>query len=82
MPPGFPGWLSGKESPANAEDTGDKGSIPGSGRSLEKGMVIASSMLAWRTHGQRSLAGHSPWGHKESDMTVHRVSQMGPAGES
>ena len=20
-------------------------------------------------HGQRSLAGHSPWGHKESDMT-------------
>ena len=49
MPPGFPGWLSGKESPANAEDTGDKGSIPGSGRSLEKGMVIASSMLAWRT---------------------------------
>ena len=20
-------------------------------------------------HGQRSLAGHSPWGHKESDTT-------------
>ena len=20
-------------------------------------------------HGQRSLAGYSPWGHKESDMT-------------
>ena len=39
MPPGFPGWLSGKESPANAEDTGDKGSIRRSGRSLEKGMT-------------------------------------------
>ena len=21
------------------------------------------------SHGQRSLAGYSPWGHKESDMT-------------
>ena len=23
-------------------------------------------------HGQRSLAGYRPWGHKESDMTEHR----------
>ena len=22
-------------------------------------------------HGQRSLAGYSPWGHKESDTTEH-----------
>ena len=22
-----------------------------------------------KSHGQRSLAGHSPWGHKELDMT-------------
>ena len=22
-----------------------------------------------KSHGQRSLAGYSPWGHKESDMT-------------
>ena len=22
-------------------------------------------------HGQRGLAGHSPWGHRESDMTEH-----------
>ena len=22
-------------------------------------------------HGQRSLAGYSPWGHKESDTTNH-----------
>ena len=49
MPPGFPGWLSGKESPANAEDAGDEGSIPGSGRSPEKGMVTTSSILSWRT---------------------------------
>ena len=32
-------------------------------------MAIHSSILAWRIHGQRSLAGYSLWGHKESDMT-------------
>ena len=36
---------------------------------LEKGMATHSSVAAWRLHGQRSLAGYSPWGHKESDMT-------------
>ena len=25
--------------------------------------------LPGKCHGQRSLAGYSPWGHKESDMT-------------
>ena len=25
--------------------------------------------LPGESHGQRSLAGHSPWGHKELDMT-------------
>ena len=32
---GFSGGTSGKESPANAGDTRDVGSIPGSGRSSE-----------------------------------------------
>ena len=36
---------------------------------LEKGMVIHSSILVWRSHGQRSLEGYSPWDCKESDMT-------------
>ena len=26
-------------------------------------------------HGQRSLAGYSPWGHKESDTTKHSIAQ-------
>ena len=34
-------------------------------------MVTHSSVLAGKSHGQRSLAGHSPLGHKESDMTEH-----------
>ena len=44
-----------KNSPANARDTRDLDSIPGSGRSLGG--------------GQRTLAGYSPWSQKQSDMT-------------
>ena len=36
---------------------------------LDKGMATHSSLLAWKIHGQSSLAGYSPWGRKESDMT-------------
>ena len=34
---GLPRWLSGKESTCNAIDTGDTGSVPGSGRSPGEG---------------------------------------------
>ena len=40
-----PGGSDGKESACNV---GDLGSIPKSGRSLEKGMATHSSILAWR----------------------------------
>ena len=36
---------------------------------LEKEMATHSSILAWRIHGQRSLAGYSPRGPKELDTT-------------
>ena len=36
---------------------------------LSCAMTTHSSTLAWKSHGQRSLIGHSPWGHKESDRT-------------
>ena len=39
---------------------------------LEKEMVTHSSILAWRMHEQSSLAGCSPWGHKELD-TIEQV---------
>ena len=45
-----------KNPPASA---GDTGSIPESGRSLEKEMAIHSNILAWG-----SLVVSSPWGHK------------------
>ena len=42
--------------------------------SLEKEMVTQSSILAGKSHGQRSLAGYCTWGHKELDTTepTHR----------
>ena len=35
--------------------------------SLEKGMATYSIFWPVESHGQRSLACYSPWGHKESD---------------
>ena len=35
---------------------------------LKKRMATHSNILAWRIHGQRSLAGYSPWHGK-----THRV---------
>ena len=56
---------------ANAGDIRDVGLIHGLGRS-RGGHSDHSSILAWRIpHGQRSLAGYSPWGRKESDTTEH-----------
>ena len=34
----------------------------------EKAMETHSSTLAWKSHGQWSLVGYSPWGGEESDM--------------
>jgi len=55
---GFPCGSDGEES---TYSVGDLGSIPGLGRSPGEG------------HGNPlqyfCLAGYSPWGHKESDMT-------------
>ena len=59
-----------KNLPANAGKHRDMGLIPGFGRSPEggSGNPLQYSCLE-KSHGQRSLVGHSPWGCKESDMT-------------
>ena len=54
---GFPDSSDGKESACYA---GDAGSIPGLGRKWQP----TSTFLPEKSHGQRSLAVHSPWGHK------------------
>ena len=63
---GFPGDSDGKESSCN---TGELSLIPGSGRSPGAGNAPTPVLLPGDFHGQRSLVGYSPWGHKESDTT-------------
>ena len=62
----LPRWLGGKES---ACKTGDVGSIPESGRYPGEGKGNPLPFLPGKSHRQRSLAGYSPCGQKESDMT-------------
>ena len=59
-----------KSLPASAGDIRDAGLIPGLGRSLEEGMAIHSSILAGEFHGQRSLAGYSPWVGKSQTRSM------------
>ena len=63
----FLGDSDGKESTCNAKDLGLTpwvGKIPWRREWLP-------TLVFWpgEFHGQGSLAGYSPWGHKESDMT-------------
>ena len=64
---GFPDGSDGKESACNAADSG---LIPGLGRSPGEGngYPVQCSCLE-NPHGQRSLAGYSPWGYKDPDTT-------------
>ena len=85
---------AGKESACNV---GDVGLIPGLGRSPGEGKGYHSTILARRipwtvwqstpvfvpgkSHGQRSLMGSSPRGHKESD-TAERLSTRAHLGKA
>ena len=64
---GFPGGSDGKESTCNVEGPG---SIPEVGKiPWRRAWQPTPIFLPGESHGQRSLEGHSPQGHKESDMT-------------
>ena len=62
---GFPCGSAGKESACNA---GDLGLIPGLGSSSGEGNGNPLQNPG-EFHGQRSLAGYSSWGRKESETT-------------
>ena len=68
----LPQWLSSKESACKSGASGDRGSIPGSGRSPGGGQPTPV-FLPGESHRQRSLAGYSPQGSKESDTTEETV---------
>ena len=63
----FPCGSDGKES---AHKAGDLDLIPGLGGSPGEGYGYPL-LIFWpgEFHAQRSLAGYSPWGHKEADTT-------------
>ena len=61
------GGLDGKESVCSAEDLGLNLGLERFPRE-GKGYPLQHSDLE-NLHGQKKLAGYSPWGHKESDMT-------------
>ena len=63
----FLGGTLVKTSPANVGDSRDLGSIPASGRSPGEGNGKSTPVfLPGKSHGQRSLAGYPPWGHKRA----------------
>ena len=62
---GFPCGSAGKEFPRSARDPG---SISGSGRGRRK-QQPTPVFLPGESHGQRSQAGYSLWGCKDSDRT-------------
>ena len=65
----FPGGSDGKESTCSV---GDLGLIPGLGKSPGGGLGNPVQYFCLENpHGQGSLAGYSPWGCKELDMTVY-----------
>ena len=69
------GFSGGSGDIESACITGDPGSIPGSGRSPGEGNDCPPTpgFLPGEFHGQRSLAGYSPWSHKESDTTEQQT---------
>ena len=65
------GFLSGsvKNPLVMQEPPGDTGSIPGSGRSLEKEMATHSSILAWEIPGTEEPGRLQSMGSQELDTT-------------
>ena len=91
----FPGGASDKEPACQRRHIRNTGSIPGSGRSLEEGVAIPSSVLAWRTPwteeagGLRSTGSHSWARTSESADTTgkapcrgipHNLDRCAPSG--
>ena len=65
---GYPDGLLGKESACNAGDTGDAGSIPGSGRSPGERNGNPLNILAWEISWTEEPG---PWSCKELDNNEH-----------
>ena len=72
---GLPRWLSGKRSHLPMQETLLESldlEDP-----LEQKWQLTPVFLPGTSHGQRSLAGYSPWGHKESDLATNKMISLG-----
>ena len=60
-----------KNLPANQMQETRERQVPSLGQEnpLEQEMATYFSILPGKFHGQRSLVGYKPWGHKESHTT-------------
>ena len=68
---GFLGGASGRES-ACPQKTRRRGFDPWVGKiPWRRKWHLTPVLVPGESHGQRSLAGYSPWVHKESDTTQH-----------
>ena len=66
---GFPHGSAVKNSHAKQEPQEMQVRSLGGEVPLEEEMATTAVFLPGKFHGQRSLAGYSPWACKESDMT-------------
>ena len=69
-----------KNMPASARDLRDAASISGSGRFSWRREWHHFSILAWRIHGQRSLAGYSLGGVAKSQIQLKQLSAHAHTG--
>ena len=77
---GFPAGTVVKNPLANAGEQETRVRSLSQEDALEKEMATHSSIIAWKSHRQRSPAGYSPWGRKESDMTERLSTSIRTSG--
>ena len=65
----FPGGASGKEPACQCRRHKRRGFDPCIEITWNRAWLPTPVFLPWESHGQKSLAGYSPWGCKESDKT-------------
>ena len=71
----LPRWRSGKESTCQCRRCRFN---PWVGKILWRRKWLRTSVfLPGKFHGQRGVAGYSPWGHKEMDIAEHTPLQSG-----
>ena len=66
---GFPGGTNGKESTCQGRRCKRCGFDPWVEKGMRRAWQPTPVFLPGESHGQRSLAGYSPWGRKESDTS-------------